>query len=80
MPERELNPIMAKLGALLDFKGQQSKSAPAPSANEPSATPEKRIKNLQKRLDQIEKLKERKAKGEKLESGQVKYIFRDGKL
>ena len=79
IPEEDLIPILQNLPMYRTESNTctAAKDAqPKPSVTSVITTAEERkIKNLQLKLQQIEKLKERQAKGEKLEANQVHLLL-----
>ena len=77
MPEEEIREIIQ------DIPIPESKPAevPVPVATAGGLTePERRVRALKKKLTQIDKIREKKAKGEKLEKNQVNQIINTSNL
>ncbi len=70
LPKEELLSIIQSLPTG-EKEEAKTEPPPAPSEGEVLSGPEKRIRNLKKKLDQVVKLKEKQAKGEKIEKNQV---------
>ena len=75
LPEAELVAIIESLPLGNKAKPEAAEPPPASTASVVMSEPEKRIRNLKKKLDQIAKLKDRQAKGEKIEQNQVSEQF-----
>jgi len=69
MPEKEMQEILSSL----PLPEKEVEAAPV-SATATLSEPEKRLRNLKKKITQIEKIKEKKEKGETLEKTQLEKL------